>query len=493
MAFFLDTQETAQRFGNSTAEFRRLLDTNHIRHGSPDDLFEFAKTLEDNNQFRMDLSALVKSVMKKEGDELLLTDMMSIVATAVGGESVAETHIDITRPTKTLMEFLLGTGCWRYFGSPSRSVAPSAEPPRRSSARTDDTSSIRISLPASPVAPVSTASASIEERSSLLEIAKELRQTLSRLEGNTQQVKLHLDSIENRINKIETEAEASDARVLSGLEPLLHRGTPETAPAVKTAPPLDENVPIFATRGAVAPARAVFSQPAEPAEDEDFTAPTFAYGTEKRRSIVPLAIFLVLVAIGVAAFLFLHFGRGATLLQGEISRFKADHASAGVPAAPVPATSTTQTSPSIPSATATSSPATPQPAASNNVAGSPPVPSTAPDTSSGPESPMAGSKYRYIPANVMEGYLLSAPRPQYPPQARADHVEGQVVLQATISKSGSIMSLHAIKGPPSLRDAAIDAVRTWRYRPYLADEQVQDVATTIYVDFTLKPPPVIVR
>ncbi|WP_373694162.1 energy transducer TonB [Edaphobacter paludis] len=70
-----------------------------------------------------------------------------------------------------------------------------------------------------------------------------------------------------------------------------------------------------------------------------------------------------------------------------------------------------------------------------------------------------------------------------------DHIEGQVALQATISRSGSIETLHVVKGPPSLRGAAIDAVRHWRYRPYTADGQAVKVATMVYVDFTLRPPP----
>jgi protein TonB len=93
----------------------------------------------------------------------------------------------------------------------------------------------------------------------------------------------------------------------------------------------------------------------------------------------------------------------------------------------------------------------------------------------------------------MEGYLLSAPRPEYPARARMDHIQGQVAMQVTISKHGAIQTLHVIKGPSALRTAAIDAVRTWRYRPYMVEGTPQDVATTVYVDFNLNPPPAIVH
>ena len=85
MPFFLDTQEAAQRFGGEIAEFGALLDVNRIRHGSPNDLFEFARLLEHSQQLRSDLSALVQSVVRRAHEEILLTDMMGILAAAVGG------------------------------------------------------------------------------------------------------------------------------------------------------------------------------------------------------------------------------------------------------------------------------------------------------------------------------------------------------------------------------------------------------------------------
>jgi protein TonB len=88
----------------------------------------------------------------------------------------------------------------------------------------------------------------------------------------------------------------------------------------------------------------------------------------------------------------------------------------------------------------------------------------------------------------MEGNLLSAPRPEYPASARTAHIEGTVTLEATISRSGSVKTLHAIKGPRLLRSAAIDAVRDWRYKPYSVDGRTVEVATTVYVDFSLKQP-----
>jgi protein TonB len=88
-------------------------------------------------------------------------------------------------------------------------------------------------------------------------------------------------------------------------------------------------------------------------------------------------------------------------------------------------------------------------------------------------------------SRVMAGNLLLKTLPQYPAIARATHIEGIVVLQATISNTGLIENLRVISGPPMLRQAAIDAVQTWRYKPYLLNGNPIEVETTINVVFNL--------
>jgi protein TonB len=90
-----------------------------------------------------------------------------------------------------------------------------------------------------------------------------------------------------------------------------------------------------------------------------------------------------------------------------------------------------------------------------------------------------------VSSGVIAGYLLAKTLPQYPAIAKAAHIQGIVVLQATISKSGSIQSLRVISGPPTLQQAAMDGVRSWRYKPYLLNGEPVEVETTIYVAFNL--------
>jgi periplasmic protein TonB len=88
-----------------------------------------------------------------------------------------------------------------------------------------------------------------------------------------------------------------------------------------------------------------------------------------------------------------------------------------------------------------------------------------------------------ISSGVMEGRKLSGGGPRYPTIAIAGHVQGTVVLAATISKAGTIQNLRLLSGPPMLAAAAEEAVRTWRYRPYQLNGNPVDVETTVNVVF----------
>ncbi|HEY1464677.1 MAG TPA: energy transducer TonB [Terriglobales bacterium] len=96
-----------------------------------------------------------------------------------------------------------------------------------------------------------------------------------------------------------------------------------------------------------------------------------------------------------------------------------------------------------------------------------------------PDHPIMVSK------GVMEGALLQKIVPTYPRVAMMTHTEGEIVMRAVISRTGTIENLQVISGSPFLSRAAIDAVRQWRYRPYELNGQPVEVETQIVVNFTL--------
>ena len=90
-----------------------------------------------------------------------------------------------------------------------------------------------------------------------------------------------------------------------------------------------------------------------------------------------------------------------------------------------------------------------------------------------------------VASGTEAGSKISGKNPTYPAKARKAHVEGTVVLKAVISKTGDISSLQVVSGPESLRQSAIDAVRTWQYKPYLLNGEPTAVETTIHVTYNI--------
>jgi protein TonB len=101
-----------------------------------------------------------------------------------------------------------------------------------------------------------------------------------------------------------------------------------------------------------------------------------------------------------------------------------------------------------------------------------------------PEPPRPTKPVR-VSGGVMPGFLISQVKPTYPPLAKAARVQGDVMLTAVISRDGTIENLHVLSGHPMLVAAAIEAVRRWRYRPYLLNGQPVEVETQIVVNFRL--------
>jgi protein TonB len=90
-----------------------------------------------------------------------------------------------------------------------------------------------------------------------------------------------------------------------------------------------------------------------------------------------------------------------------------------------------------------------------------------------------------VSKGVMEGLLIHRVEPIYPPLARSTRTQGLVVLTALISKEGRVEELQVVSGHPFLAKAALDAVRQWRYRPYLLNGQPVEVQAQITVNFVL--------
>jgi TonB family protein len=268
--------------------------------------------------------------------------------------------------------------------------------------------------------------------------------------------------------------------------------------------------------------RIVLEPPPPPAEDpgpavtddEDIPMriPLEHYSPPERFGKAPLLLVLVLVGAAVAIY------RDPTLLRkgfdAVVRQLHTDHpsASSNRGATPSPASSDARTSvqsePSAPSAlqSALEGTSTPPPA-------NPPEQKA---SSAGPESPRndtdstssrkattdrvvaqteqaiadgissaeaAGAVL--VNPSVMDENLVVQRVPAYPEVAKMSGVEGDVVMQALISKEGTVKRVHVMEGDSRLRTAAEEAVYKWRYRPYVLHGRPVEVATTVTVNFNL--------
>lgn len=88
-----------------------------------------------------------------------------------------------------------------------------------------------------------------------------------------------------------------------------------------------------------------------------------------------------------------------------------------------------------------------------------------------------------VPAEVMQKLLVHRVEPAYPPQARKDKLEGIIALDIVVGRDGSVVSMHPLNGPDLLAQAAMDALRWWKFEPYRINGEPAVVETTVAVEF----------
>jgi protein TonB len=98
---------------------------------------------------------------------------------------------------------------------------------------------------------------------------------------------------------------------------------------------------------------------------------------------------------------------------------------------------------------------------------------------------VSGPKAITLSAGVAAGMLIRQTQPVYPNIAKSARVQGTVVMNAVISRTGKVTNVQVVSGPLMLRQAAVDAVKTWQYKPYMLNNEPTDINTSVNVVFTL--------
>jgi TonB family protein len=352
----------------------------------------------------------------------------------------------------------------------------------------------------------------------------QLDEALLRLELNSLELKLHLDNIDSRMSRMEPHLEELAQKVSVARErmPVQQIREPVREQPRETMRPFQESV-----GRAVEKSRLVLEPQPVPVrstvDDDDTSIAIPLEDYSQRRFSRSAGLFAALLLVGAGVFFFLHRQYGASMWQdfGPSLREKYDAARQELRDVMKGHTSNGSDSASSSSdvAAANAGQAQPAPIVSQSAPiANPPEPSPIPPSepvtepqaaslksgahtnhksrvTAPTERELASSDSAFFSSDsegpvsvapaVMEENLVMSRVPAYPDVARADHIEGPVVMQAIISKNGTVGHLHVIQGDPLLRSAASEAVSKWRYRPYTVNGKPVEVATTVTVDFKL--------
>lgn len=99
------------------------------------------------------------------------------------------------------------------------------------------------------------------------------------------------------------------------------------------------------------------------------------------------------------------------------------------------------------------------------------------------QTPPTAVPAEVVSAEIMGKLITHKIEPIYPEAARRANIQGVVVLETLIGPDGSVLDVHAISGPDELSPAAVDAVKWWRFQPYLVNGQAVRVKTTLAIQF----------
>lgn len=88
-----------------------------------------------------------------------------------------------------------------------------------------------------------------------------------------------------------------------------------------------------------------------------------------------------------------------------------------------------------------------------------------------------------VTPELMEDHLIHKDEPVYPQMAKIAHIQGNVVLKCIIDEQGDVSDVKAVSGHPILIQSALDAVKKWKYRPFLMNDRAVSVESTVTVSF----------
>jgi TonB family protein len=510
-----------ERFDLYVEKLRSICDMHGVGTGSRDNLYGLLQRLEEDRRFSMDFWGLVGKLSDREGGELSDEQMLVVVVAGVtGDETLDENDTRFRDALHELRALLSGVDLHQMEPlTTARAVASMQRDPLR-----PKWSSLAPSL-----VPQEPANAGAGQSGAL---QKQLEQTIQRLELVNRQLVQSLAYLDERFRRLESQFELSPPPSTAqyeslvelsepeeqSLPPVEHAGASPDKPDLHQVAPVEEELilhpephqaaeaPLYEEPGDLlhvqdAKPRLVLEPIAPPTEvplapmpNKGHSGPLFELyapesGSNGKKIAAGSAIVLLLAGSGFAWMRYNTQIRQTT--AGLIQRIH--------PTEAAPAATQSQAEP-VDATQDGAAGQTAQPPAEQTIAPAvtpsapPPAPpaeqphKTTPDRASANVAQDAftasNSSAVRVPAGVMEKNLIVSSVPVYPAIAKASRVQGSVVVQALITKTGVVSRIHVAQGDTRLRTAAIDAIYRQRYRPYVVNGVPVDVVTTITMNFT---------
>jgi TonB family protein len=515
-----------EHFELYVGKLRSLYDMHGIATGSPDHLPALLQKLEEDRRLSMDFWGLVGKLSSHGGGELSDEQMLTVVVAGVtGDESLDVADPRLRHSLDELRALLSGIDLHQEPLTPTRAIAAMQQGHFRTP---------RSSLSPTPVPPEPASQSTTQP----VALQSQLDQTIQRLEQVNQQLIQSLSHLDERFRRLEAHFElyppppiatgnlaplapepmpdqahplpssnpatssvtppAEGPIVTIEEEPVLHAApiapiAPHLAPPRTETPELVHKVEAAKPRLVLEPVPPPESAPLPAETTKPHSGPLFEYASSStdsgKKVKAGLAIVLLLAGSGFAWFRY-----GTQIRQKATDLIYGSHPAEAQPT-PTPQqsdettpadTGNQATQPAAPAEQTAAPPAeasTPQPAPKPSRNAAPAsqhaTPSIPPDTSN--SWPASAVK---VPPAIMEKNLLVSRVPAYPDIAKASRVQGSVIVQALISKTGDVSRIRVVQGDTRLRNAAVDAIFRQRYRPYLVNGVPVDVVTTITMSFT---------
>lgn len=497
MILLSDTQETTSRFGEYLEDFRDVFRCNGVDFGSPEDFLVFARTVKYHSELRCDVARVANAVIENEANVSLRT-ILTIIAAASGGDGVAAPDEEMSTAVNLVVGSLINSGvCTRlHADDPDRACldviagSPGQVSGLEGSSLDDDDREVARDMDM--------------ESGGLNTLAESLTQ----LELNSLQLKVYLDSIDQRIDRLEPKlksvavpvppdraienAEVGFSGAISSetdfqvRNDTLHQSNEQDSAVAGVWRDLGRSfsfrasfgLPVFIGVGTLLFAASLFLALRRHSGDvvvRPVNASVEAGDIAGSPGLAPVASVRDPSAVSVkgVASTDRSMDQGSTDQRVKPSADKLPRVSKK--SAQIPLRSPVRSS----SIVAEGSAARPKMVTET------PEGSGEPDRVSKLNSELGPDHLVNVSSGVMAANLVLAPKPSYPMFASLTRMEGNVVMRAVISKDGSVERLQVIQGHHLLRGAAKRAVQNWRYRPYKVDGVPVEVATIVSVDFSL--------